>query len=72
MFLVSAVYNENDIPITRISFDTITINNSRHVMFFESSSLQNVLIKQHVMSVAKFMMKHVKYHKWSKKPPKQL
>jgi len=59
MFLVSAVYNENDIPITRISFDIITTNSSRHVMFFESSSLQNVFIKQHVMSVAKFMMKHV-------------
>jgi len=59
MFLVSAVFNEIDIPITRISFD-----NNHDIQFkacdvFVSSSLQNVLIKQHVMSVANFMMKHV-------------
>ena len=58
-FLVSAVYNETDIPITRISFDNNHDKQFKACDVSESSSMQNVLIKQHVMSVANFMMKHV-------------
>lgn len=58
-FLVSAVYNEIDIPITRMSFDNNHDKQFKACDVFESSSLQKVLIKQHVKSIANFMTKHV-------------
>jgi len=58
-FLVSAVYNETVIPITRFSFDNNHDKQFKACDVFESSSLQNVLIKQYIISVANFMTKHV-------------
>lgn len=52
MFLVSEVYTQIDIPITIILFGNGQDKQFKACDVFESSSLQYVLIKQHVISVS--------------------